>query len=148
MDIPYEQISRCIYHTPRRGSGGAAAWDLYASEEVILKPYSPTLVPVGLKAALPKGHALLILPRSSLAMRGLRVANSPGLIDEDYRGPIKVILEWSPSPWLLWGRKLVVESGERIGQALLINYVTQEWKHVVQLDSTTRGTKGFGSTGK
>jgi dUTP pyrophosphatase len=126
---------------------------LYASETVMLRPAKPTLVPTNLEIAIPQGTMLLILPRSGIALkRNLLIPNSPGLIDEDYRGHLQIILTYFPDPsvtrkspedWIC-----VIQPGERIAQAVLMPYFTQTWVKVESLPSTERGAQGFGSTGQ
>jgi len=134
------------HYVPMRGSEGAAGWDLAAAEETLLKRFEPKIVPVKFDIEVPAGHALLVLPRSSNPKRGLLVPNAPGLIDEDYRGAMGV--------WLMWFGKdgakefYRVEKGDRIAQAVLIEYVKQDWERKSELSPTTRGRGGYGSTGK
>lgn len=144
---------------PTRGTPGAAGWDIYSSEEIVLEPYQPTLVPTDLEIALPPGTALLILPRSSHPNKKLIVPNSPGLIDQDFRGHLKVWLTYMPRPILfqepgtrlLYGpatnEPLLIPKGERVAQGLLISYHQQDWTKVASLPPTQRGAGGFGSTG-
>ena len=127
------------YATPR-----AAGMDLLAAvaEPVIVAPGARALIPTGLAIALPPGHELQIRPRSGLALRhGIVLPNSPGTIDEDYRGEIQVImLNAGDAPF-------TVERGMRIAQAVLAPVVRAAWDEVADLDATTRGDGGFGSTG-
>jgi dUTP pyrophosphatase len=152
---------------PSRGSAGAAGWDLYASQDMELKPYVPTLVPTDLEIAVPDGHMILVLPRSGNSLKKqIIVPNSPGLIDEDYRGHLQVILTWIPHPGDSWrytkqkdgtllgrwakyrnGVTTKITKGDRIAQAVLLPYVQQEWLQWAMLPPTTRGVAGFGSTG-
>lgn len=134
---------------PKRGSDGAAAWDICAAEDVKLLPFKPTLVPVKFDIEIPPGTAMLILPRSGNALkRGILIPNSPGLIDEDYRGHAATIMMWVPGPEYSQSIApfFMVKSGDRIAQALLIKYETQEWEIVDELSTTGRGRGGFGST--
>lgn len=129
---------------PRYETEGAAGLDLLAAIEAPLTigPGARALVPTGLAVALPPGHELQIRPRSGLALRhGLTLPNSPGTIDEDYRGEIKVIL-------LNAGLEpFVVEPGMRIAQAVLAPVLRIAWLEVDALEETARGAGGFGSTG-
>jgi dUTP pyrophosphatase len=99
-------------------------------------------VPTGLAVALPPGHELQVRPRSGLALKhGLLVANSPGTVDEDYRGEIKVILlNAGTEPFR-------VERGMRLAQGVLAPVTRIRWQEVESLDETARGQGGFGSTG-
>ncbi len=128
---------------PAYATPGAAGMDLLAAvtEPVAIAPGARALIPTGLAVALPPGHELQVRPRSGLALRhGLLVANSPGTIDEDYRGEIGIIL-------LNAGREpFVVERGMRIAQAVLSPVLRALWQESDTLDNTPR-TGGFGSTG-
>jgi deoxyuridine 5'-triphosphate nucleotidohydrolase len=101
------------------------------------------LIPTGLAIALPPGYELQIRPRSGLALRhGIVLPNSPGTIDEDYRGEIQVIvLNTGEAPF-------TVERGARIAQAVLAPVVRARWQEVDSLDATPRNEGGFGSTGQ
>ena len=144
---------------PSRGSKGAAGWDLYASKETELIAYQPTLVPTDLEIAIPKGHMLLVLPRSGNSLKKqIIIPNSPGLIDSDYRGHLQVILTWIPFVGHYengtglkdeYGRdqQMIITKGDRIAQAVLVPYVEQIWTPVKKLPKTERGSGGFGSTG-
>ena len=100
------------------------------------------MVPTGIYIALPEGYEAQIRPRSGLAAKhGLTVLNTPGTIDADYRGEIKVILvNLSPEPF-------VIEDGERVCQMVIAKHEHVEWKEVETLDETERGAGGFGHTG-
>ena len=129
---------------PAYATPGAAGCDLLAAVDgaVTLAPGTRALVPTGLLIAVPAGYELQIRPRSGLALKhGIMVANSPGTIDEDYRGELQVIvLNAGTEPF-------VIERGMRIAQAVLAPVVRAEWVEVEALDATMRGTAGFGSTG-
>ena len=129
---------------PAYATPGAAGCDLLAAvdDPVILAPGARALVPTGLLIAVPAGYELQIRPRSGLALKhGIMVANSPGTIDEDYRGELQVILLNAGT------EPFVIERGMRIAQAVLAPVVRAEWVEVEALDATMRGTAGFGSTG-
>jgi dUTP pyrophosphatase len=101
------------------------------------------MVPTGLFIQLPEGYEAQIRPRSGLAAKhGITVLNSPGTIDADYRGEIKVILV------NLSNEKFVIQDGERICQMVISKHEKIEWVPVVELESTERGAGGFGHTGK
>lgn len=94
-EIPYRHEEKAM--EPIRASKGAAGWDLYTTEDAVLYPYRAIIVPTGIKAALPNGTALLILPRSGYSIKNqIVMPNSVGLIDEDYRGTIGVSMMWTP----------------------------------------------------
>ncbi len=118
--------------------------DLMAAvaEAVTIPPAGRALIPTGLAVALPAAHELQIRPRSGLALRhGIVLPNSPGTVDEDYRGEIQVILlNAGDTPF-------TVERGMRIAQAVLCPVTRGEWEEVETLDDSPRGAGGFGSTG-
>lgn len=123
----------------------SAGMDLRANIDapVVLKPGDRTLIPTGIKIALPDGYEAQIRPRSGLAYKhGITVLNSPGTIDADYRGDVGVLL-------INHGREaFTVEDGMRVAQMVVAQYSQFEWESVEPLDETARGTGGFGSTGK
>ena len=129
---------------PSYATAGAAGMDLIAAvhDPIFVQPGERALVPTGLSIALPPGYELQIRPRSGLALRhGITLPNSPGTIDEDYRGEIGVIvLNAGTEPFL-------VERGARIAQAVLAPVSRAVWREVESLEVTTRNAGGFGSTG-
>ena len=129
---------------PAYATEGAAAMDLLAAigPPVVILPHGRALIPTGLRVALPPGHEWQIRPRSGLALKhGIVLPNSPGTIDEDYRGELQVVL-------LNGGdAAFTVERGMRIAQAVLAPVVRAAWAEVDALDGTARGAGGFGSTG-
>lgn len=129
---------------PSYATLGAAGMDLLAAvtEPITVLSQERVLIPTGLQIALPKNYELQIRPRSGLALKhGIILPNSPGTIDEDYRGEIKVIL-------LNTGiTKFVIERGMRIAQAVITPVVRAVWKETDTLDNTERSCGGFGSTG-
>ena len=129
---------------PSYATAGAAGMDLLAavSDPVTIAPGQRALIPTGLTMALPPGHELQVRPRSGLALRhGIVLPNSPGTIDEDYRGELGVIvLNTGDAPF-------VVERGMRIAQAVLAPVLRAVWQEVEALDATDRDAGGFGSTG-
>lgn len=144
-----DQIIRFTRHlptakVPTQGSAQAAGFDLYAA--AIEKDYErqQLIIDTGLKVAFEPGHALFIYSRSGLATKhNLRVANGVGVIDADYRGPVKVILRGSDFLCL----SDCVQVGDRIAQAILLPIPSVHWLEVDALDITQRGEGGFGSTG-
>ena len=130
---------------PRYESAQAAGMDIRCNieEPITLQPMERKLMPTGLFIELPAGYEAQIRPRSGLALkRGLTVLNTPGTIDADYRGEVKVILvNLSNEPF-------TVNPGERIAQLVLARYERIEWDEVETLDETCRGEGGFGSTGR
>ena len=138
----FQGLALPAYETP-----GSAGMDLRAAvpdlEPLTLDPGARAMVPTGLSFAIPLGFEVQIRPRSGLAAKhGLTCLNTPGTIDSDYRGEVKVIL-------INLGDKLfVIERGERIAQMVLAPVTQAAWEEVASLDETSRGTGGFGSTGR
>jgi dUTP pyrophosphatase len=129
---------------PGYATAGAAGMDLLAAvaAPVTIEPGKRALIPTGLAIALPPGYELQIRPRSGLALRhGIVLPNSPGTIDEDYRGELQVILLNAGDA------AFTVERGARIAQAVLAPVVRARWHEAASLDDTARGSGGFGSTG-
>lgn len=129
---------------PSYATAGAAGMDLLAAVQapLVLQPGARTLVPTGLAIALPPGFELQVRPRSGLALKnGIVLPNSPGTIDEDYRGELQVIVMNAGT------EPFTIERGMRIAQAVLAPVVRAGWTEVAELDDTQRGTGGFGSTG-
>lgn len=129
---------------PKYATDLSAGMDLEAAIDapVTLKPGERTLIATGLAIALPEGFEAQIRPRSGLAFKnGVTVLNSPGTIDADYRGEVKVILA------NLGTEPFTVERGMRVAQMVVAPYSRVEWNVVDSLDETARGTGGFGSTG-
>jgi len=130
---------------PEYSTQHAAGMDLRANlnDEVILEPFERMLIPTGLFIELPVGYEAQVRPRSGLAIKkGITVLNSPGTIDADYRGEIKVILI------NLSTEKFVIQHGERIAQMVVAAHECVEWVKVEFLEETTRGEGGFGHTGR
>lgn len=129
---------------PTYATEQSAGMDLTAAVEEAfdLEPGMRTLVPTGLSIALPVGYEAQVRPRSGLALKhGITVINSPGTVDADYRGEIKVILG------NLGTEAVTIERGMRIAQMVIARHEHVAWEVVEELDETTRGTGGFGSTG-
>ena len=126
---------------PERKSAGAAGYDLSACEAVVIPPASRALVNTGVAVAVPDGTYGRVAPRSGLATRG--VAVGAGVIDADYRGPVKVLLFNHSST-----DSLTIEVGDRIAQLVIEVIRTPAVEIVSQLPSAERGEAGFGSTGK
>ena len=138
-------VNHSPYPCPAYATPQSAGVDLKANLEasITLQPLQRTLVPTGLFIALPAGFEAQVRPRSGLAAKhGITVLNTPGTIDADYRGEIKVILvNLSQEPF-------EIVPGERIAQMVIARHEQVEWEEVEELDATERGTGGFGSTGK
>jgi len=127
---------------PRYATAGAAGMDVLSAEDVTLAPGARHAVASGLSVAIPPGYEIQVRPRSGLALKhGIGVANTPGTIDSDYRGELKVILiNQGTEPF-------EVHRGDRIAQLVLAPVTLAEWSEVAELDETERGAGGFGSTG-
>ncbi len=129
---------------PAYATALSAGVDLYANltDEVMLKPLERALIPTGIYLELPAGFEGQVRPRSGLAAKhGLSVLNSPGTIDADYRGEVKVILV------NLSNEAFTVKHGERIAQLVIAKHETANWIAVEELSETARGEGGFGHTG-
>ena len=137
-------INQSAHPLPSYETAHAAGMDLRANlnSPVVLKPLERTLVPTGLFIELPVGFEAQVRPRSGLAAKkGVTVLNSPGTIDADYRGEIKVILvNLSNEPF-------TIENGERIAQLVIAKHEQVSWEQVSELAESGRGEGGFGSTG-
>ena len=132
-------INRSGHPLPEYQTEQSAGVDLRA---VLPEPLERKLIPTGLFIALPKGVEAQVRPRSGLALKhGITVLNSPGTIDADYRGEISVLLI------NLSEEDFVIKDGERIAQMVIARHETLEWQPVDTLDTTQRGTGGYGSTG-
>jgi dUTP pyrophosphatase len=135
---------------PTRATAGAVCFDLYADERCWLDDMrTRRTVPTGIAIELPPGHAALVCSRSGLAHKeGIQVLNAPGVIDEDYRGEIKVILGRMPfSPQWPSEDIFMIERGDRIAQLMIIPIPQFEVVEVTDLSTTERGAGGLGSTG-
>jgi dUTP pyrophosphatase len=125
---------------PTRAHPDDAGLDLYNLDDVLLEPGEGKVVKTGIALALPPGHVGLVADRSSLGKRGIKTAG--GVIDAGYRGEIHIVL------WNISGASVQLKRGERIAQLLILPVATPAVSEVSTLDETSRGTKGFGSSGK
>ena len=131
--------------TPKYKTDGSSGVDLYAflDKEVVIKPNSSELIPTGLQVAIPGELEIQIRPRSGLAAKeSIGVLNSPGTIDSDYRGELKIIL------FNHGNKDFIINNGDRIAQMVLVPIIKMEFEEVDSLPDTVRGQGGFGSTGK
>ncbi len=138
-------INKSHHPLPAYATIASAGMDLRAmlSEELCLRPLERAVVPTGLFIELPEGYEAQIRPRSGLAIKyGITVINSPGTIDADYRGEIKVGLV------NLSAEDFIIRDGERIAQMVVARHEQVEWDPVEALESTERGAGGFGHTGR
>lgn len=133
------------FELPLYATAASAGVDLKAAikEAITLAPLERSIIPTGLKIALPEGYEAQVRPRSGLAAKhGITVLNSPGTIDADYRGEIGVILV------NLSQTSFTVQPEERIAQLVVAKYEQIQWEETEELSQTNRGAGGFGSTGK
>lgn len=137
-------VNKSSNPSPAYATSLSAGMDVRANlqEPLTLNPLQRMLIPTGLYIALPEGYECQARPRSGLAVKhGITVLNSPGTIDADYRGELKILLvNLSDTPF-------VIEPGERIAQLVVAKHEHVEWSEVEVLDETERGEGGFGSTG-
>ncbi|MFZ4454302.1 dUTP diphosphatase [Salibacterium aidingense] len=153
---------------PTYGSSGAAAFDLYAAQDVIIEPGAVEKIPLGLAFDIPAGYAMFIVPRSGISLRTkLRQPNGIGVIDSDYRGEVAMLFEntWPVNPLqetaipksvsgdFIYGNgeyplgTYIIRKGDRIAQGVLQRVSAAEFIEVDALDETARGAGGFGSSG-
>lgn len=138
-------VNKSEFDLPKYETILAAGLDIRANtkEEITIESLERVMVPTGLFVEIPEGYEIQVRPRSGLAAKfGLTVLNSPGTIDPDYRGEIKVILANMSS------EKYVLKPGERIAQMVVAEFKRIEWQSVEELSQTDRGQGGFGHTGK
>jgi dUTP pyrophosphatase len=138
-------INKSEHALPQYETAHAAGMDMRAfiDEEMVIKPMQRMLVPTGLHIELPVGYEAQIRPRSGLAYKhGISIVNSPGTIDADYRGEIKVLLiNFSDTDF-------VINNGDRIAQMVIAKHETVIWTTAEELSDTARGEGGYGHTGK
>jgi len=130
---------------PAYKTSGSSGMDVmaYIKNRITIKPSKTAIIPTGITLGIPKNYEIQIRPRSGLAAtKGISVLNTPGTIDSDYRGEIKIILI------NLSKKSFVVKSGDRIAQMVLCPVMKAKFKEITNLSKTKRGKGGFGSTGK
>lgn len=147
IEIKWDEGADQSLGLPSYESDGAAGADLRANfgapNQLRLEPGERGLVPTGLRLAIPKGYEVQIRPRSGLALKhGITLPNSPGTIDSDYRGPLGVILMNAGQ------ESFLVSHGDRIAQMVVAPVLQAKFAIVTELDVTSRGDGGFGSTGQ
>lgn len=138
-------VNKSSHRLPEYATPSSAGMDLKANIDspIVLNPMDRFMVPTGMYIELPQGYEAQIRPRSGLAAKyGITVCNAPGTIDADYRGEIKVVLI------NLSKEKFVINPGERIAQMIIAKYEKIEWEEVRELEESSRGEGGFGSTGR
>lgn len=137
-------INQSQHPLPKYQTELSAGMDLHANleEPIVLMPQARMLVATGLFIELPEGYEAQVRPRSGLALKhGITVLNSPGTIDADYRGEIKVLLiNHGQEPF-------TIQNGERIAQMVIAQHATVQWQETQSLSNTERGEGGYGSTG-
>lgn len=127
---------------PHYATSGAAGMDVVSAEDVTIQPGARHPVATGLAMAIPHGFEIQVRPRSGLALKhGITVPNTPGTIDSDYRGELKILLINHGS------KPFPIARGDRVAQLVLAPVVQARWDEVATLDDTARGSGGFGSTG-
>ena len=144
-EIRVKIINRSANPLPEYATAGSSGLDVRADlpTAITLQPLERVLVPTGLFVELPEGFELQVRPRSGLAIKqGITCLNSPGTIDADYRGEIKIILI------NLSGEEQVIQPGDRIAQMVVHKVEKLAWKEAENLNETTRADGGFGHTGK
>ncbi len=128
---------------PQRAHATDAGYDLRAAESTVIGPGERTSVGTGIAVAIPAGYAGLVLPRSGLALKnGITIPNSPGLIDPDYRGEVRVIMLNTDQD-----ESFSIDVGDRIAQLVIVATETVSLEERDDLNQTGRGSGGFGSTG-
>ncbi len=145
MGLQVKIINQSPYPLPQYASDGASGMDIRAhlAAPVVLKSLERYLIPTGLFIQLPQGYEAQIRPRSGLAVKqGITCLNSPGTVDSDYRGEIKVVLV------NLSSEEQAIQPGERIAQMVIQKVEKVLWQQVTEIEDTVRNTGGFGSTGK
>lgn len=142
ITVPIKRLDETL-EAPAYAYVGDAGLDLRAAEDAVLKPFERKLIPCGIAMAIPKGFAGFVMPRSGLAAKhGISIVNSPGLIDSNYRGEIKVILVNLDAH-----EEFVVSRGDRIAQIVILETPEVSLAEVDDLSATDRGSGGFGSSG-
>ena len=144
MPIEVKIINQSNNALPEYATIGSAGMDVRAHLEVpyTLQPFERTMIPTGLFVEIPQGYEIQVRPRSGLAIKqGITCLNTPGTIDSDYRGEIKIILI------NLSQEKQVIQPGDRIAQMVLQQVEQVKWKETERLETTERGEGGFGHTG-
>lgn len=145
MKINYKTLSHFKGETPKYQSKGASGMDIRAQldQPLVLKRGEKTMIPTGLSFEIPEGFEIQVRPRSGLAAKnGLTVLNTPGTVDADYRGEVKVILI------NLGAEDFTIQDQDRIAQFVVCPVVQAELVQIDDLSVTDRGAGGFGSTGK
>lgn len=144
QDVVIKIVNRSDNYLPEYATAGSAGMDIRANlpGSIMLRPLQRKMVPTGLFFEIPDGYEAQVRPRSGLALKqGITCLNSPGTVDSDYRGEIKVILI------NLSEEEQVINNGDRIAQVIFSKVEKAKWQEVKELNETTRGEGGFGHTG-
>jgi len=153
MKVLIKKVSP-LAQIPKYATSGAAGFDLVSTESIILWPGETRAINTGLMFEIPPGFEMQIRPRSGLSLKTmLRVANSPGTVDSDFRGQVAVILTHSGTRSYnanaeANGPAEIIKVGDRIAQGVIVPVLQAQFEEVTELSDTERGTGGFGSTGK
>ena len=145
QEVKVKIINTSNLPNPEYATEGAAGMDIKAhiEEPIVLKSLQRKAVPTGIFVEIPQGFEIQIRPRSGMALNhGITCLNSPGTIDSDYRGEIKVILA------NLSGTEYTIQNGDRIAQMVLASVEKLTWENVSEINESNRGAGGFGHTGK
>ena len=127
---------------PTYGTEGAAGFDFYSVDDFVVDPGKTVIVKTGLAVAVPVGYYLAVVPRSGVSAKtGIRIANSPGTVDAEYRGEVGVIVTNTSND------TFTIDKGYRIAQGIILPYFQAQFNLVDELDETARGAGGFGHTG-
>lgn len=141
LDIKIKKLSKNV-ELPKQSTQGAAGMDFYLPQPVRFWPKCSKKVPLGVAVEIPKGYVMLLIPRSSTWKTPLRMPNSVGVIDSDYRGEVCALLQNTSYLWAYAG------AGERLVQGVIVPVPSVQIQEVEELSKTSRGVGGFGSTGK
>lgn len=134
---------------PNYATNGSSGFDLHSIEKVVILPGETVLIKTGLIFEVPVGYELQVRPRSGLSLNTpLRISNSPGTIDSDYRGEVCVIIENTSNMYDNTGIVKVIEKGDKMAQGVICPIVRVDFELAESVNETERGEKGFGSTGK
>jgi dUTP pyrophosphatase len=140
LPVKIKRLDRC-FALPSRKDRQDAGWDCYAAEDSLLLPHAGGKVSLGFSLEIPADWAVLLLPRSGLASRGVTLSNSPGLIDSSYRGTVCALVSNHS------GEPFTIQRGDRICQLVFLPVPEVHWQEAEELSMTQRGSGGFGSTG-
>ena len=143
MEVKIKLEPECSGFCPKKAHPDDAGYDLYSRIDAVLEPLSGMAIPVGFAIELPSGYEAQIRPRSGLAVKHhITVTNSPGTVDANYRGEVKVIL------YNLGKEPFIIQRGDRIAQMVICKLPEIELVEATELSETDRNTNGFGSSGK